>query len=74
MSNFEKWKAAKAAFDATEGIYNSAHNALIDAGWKRARAWDALAAAANKLTGAEKMMAADFEYGPRDPVKGASTP
>lgn len=63
MSNFEKWKAAHAAFNDTEDEYNAAHNAVLAAGEKRAAAWTKLVTAAKGLTGAERAMAANFEFG-----------
>lgn len=65
MSNLEKWKAAKAAFEATEHSYNAAHQAVLDAGSKRSNAWEALVVAARILSPDEKIQAAEFEFGPR---------
>jgi hypothetical protein len=50
MSNFEKWKAAKAAFEATERVYSAAHQGAIDAGAKKSKAWEVLVAAARNLS------------------------
>lgn len=69
MSNFEKWKTARAAFYATEDAYNAAHNSVIDAGEKRAAAWDALTIAARTLSPDERKQAAEFEFGSALPLQ-----
>lgn len=64
MRNFRKWKIAKAVFHSTEDDYISAQKAMLSAGQRRSRAWAELVSVADKLTPAEKKMAAEFEFGP----------
>lgn len=63
MSNFENWKTALTAFNDTEAEYCAAHNAVIDAGSKRSKAWDALCQAASMLSVDEKRQAAEYQFG-----------
>lgn len=74
MSNLEKWKAAKAAWWATECEYNIARQATLDAGAKRSTAWEALTVAARALSPDEKTQAAEYEFGPAIPPAEGKSP
>jgi hypothetical protein len=65
MSNFDVWKATKAAHESAEREYLAARDATISAGNKRGEAWEALVQASRSLSADETKQAIEFEYGPR---------
>jgi hypothetical protein len=64
MSNFEKWKAARAFFYDAMRAYNEACIAATGARDKRGAAWESLVEAATSLSPDEREKAAEYEFGP----------